>query len=145
MYSKEWKKREPAPNPLSLKADPTNFQTDSTSRFPVCKLHGCRIVERFPEDCPLATEKVYDALFELKVSAGNHLHPSDPKLSDSLDKHEKLDICSACIRQILRNVTVQRLRQALKAKPEPALPTGKSTGNGRIGERSRGPREAQYV
>jgi len=61
--------------------------------FPVCRLHGIRIVNALPSECPYRAEHRLDALAALQGRAYGLLMRADPS---GLDLLRQVEICEVC-------------------------------------------------
>lgn len=80
--------------------------------FPRCQLHGCKIVNKFPPNCPLSTENPLDTLQTMKNSA---FAATRANTDESGHRFRVLDCCERCISKNLANPTVSRLRRTIGA------------------------------
>ena len=136
-------KKAPAPGSLHQRAGERIKHGDSSTGFPICKLHKCAIVDRFPDGCPFAAANHMTAFLEMKKRAWSHLHPVDQSLSESLHQMSCYDVCWACFGELHTDPAVRRLRRA--AQP-PAEPETIDTGSARNGKPHRRPgRSPVYV
>ena len=81
-------------------------------RFPLCKLHGLRVVYRFPEGCPLGVVNPLDRILEIKRRGWGQV--GDRTTDDhrgGLTLLEITDVCNACVDRLLPNRHVHYLRE----------------------------------
>ncbi|MGB2987160.1 MAG: hypothetical protein WBE26_14920 [Phycisphaerae bacterium] len=82
-----------------------------TDPFPLCKLHGCRVVSQFPESCPLRAKNPLDRIYAIRQRGWRQLgdHTTDDHRGGlallAID-----DICSTCMDRMLGHRHVRYLR-----------------------------------
>ena len=82
-----------------------------SDRIPFCKLHGCRIVYRFPDGCPYNAANPLDRLYAIRSRGWRQL--SNATTEDHRGGLTLLaidDICNACIDRLCGHPHVVRLR-----------------------------------
>ena len=94
------------------------IQIDSIPPFPHCKLHDDRIVDSFPDGCPLAAP---DILAALGVMQDNGWRMSDGVVATGLIPTEgitlldRFDACNSCVDRMRLHPVVQYLRGHMHA------------------------------
>lgn len=131
-------KKVPAPGRSHQRAGEFRNYPHSSIPFRFCKLHGCLIVDRFPDGCPFASADPARSLLEMKDRAYAHLDPNDPRLSESVALMRQYNVCWDCQNRLYADPAIRRLRQAAQcpAEPEAEGACGACSGkkNGRIGK-----------
>jgi hypothetical protein len=80
-------------------------------RFPRCELHGCRIVDRLPKGCPLATADPVTAIISLVEQAWDRAYRRVlPDVFGGRTALARAAVCDACYDRIAGNPHVVRLR-----------------------------------
>ena len=93
--------------------------TDSTpicGRFPLCRLHGHRIVDALPKRCPLSKPSAIgavSAMWKLAWSGIAQFDRDGDALDDGLAMQDRCEICHNCIGRNLSHPTIRRLRRGL--------------------------------
>lgn len=80
------------------------------SPFPMCELHGHRLVRKFPPGCPLAHEHDKDVHYSLVALKDESFSDARGDPADAVLAGKIYDCCSACVFELLSNSHVQRLR-----------------------------------
>lgn len=119
-------------------------QGNCSTSFPKCNLHGCRIVNGFPGECPLSANKPQDALLEMKGRGYAGMDPRNPTPGAITERYNRYSVCNACVSTNLSNPTVRRLRRAQRPPTTPVTVTG-SPSNKRPGKRRRSAGSPVYV
>jgi hypothetical protein len=83
----------------------------SQCRFPVCPLHGFRIVYGFPPGCPFRRANPLEALAELEARGWAALGACD--YGGGGDCLDIAAVCGECVKRMLRHPHVRRLRKAV--------------------------------
>ena len=82
--------------------------------FPVCPLHGHRLVDGLPAGCPYRAEPRMDALATLQDKAYARLMQADPS---GLDLLRQVEVCEACR---LPSHVLERLKRPRGSTPAPS-------------------------
>lgn len=80
---------------------------------PLCILHGCRIVDGFPDRCILATANPLETLHAMRVRAFALCDEGPNTMTDGTQLHERTDLCGDCLARNLTSPVVRRLRHRL--------------------------------
>lgn len=81
-------------------------------RFPVCKLHGLRVVYRFPDGCPLGVVNPLDRIGQIRGRGWAQL--GDRATNDhrgGLTLLEIADVCISCADRLLGHRHAHYLRE----------------------------------
>lgn len=84
-----------------------NTQALGCPPFPVCELHGVRVVTRFPDGCPLAERNPLAKITEMNEAAWQLRGDNDPAVSAMF---ACADTCHRCVECKLRDPLVKLLR-----------------------------------
>lgn len=76
--------------------------------FPLCQLHNTRIVDAFPNSCPLGCTNTHAKLMEIK-DCSLWQGGSDPHCATAVALLS--DTCSRCVGRLLRDAHIQFLRR----------------------------------
>lgn len=109
--------------------DQRGFDQSMPHAFPVCNLHGRRIVDNFPRECPLIEPRATVAILALQDGGYAKLSTKRAgEIHDGLMDLERADICYACLRDLSPHPHVAQLRaQARQSTATTSVPPG---GNG---------------
>lgn len=102
---------------------------DHSESFPDCQLHGCNIVDSFPEGCPFRELRVMDALGQMQSEVWRERGTVAEGTLRSIRLSRRFETCEACVCRQLRHPDVQFLRSREQMSGEPA--PYRSDGNGK--------------
>lgn len=94
-------------------------EVNERTNFPLCRLHGTRIVDAFPPGCPYWNEWPHDRLAEMQDASWREISYAAFALK------ERYEICSSCrLPQDVRD----RVRSSSAAPAESRAPNSQSIG-----------------
>lgn len=92
------------------------------TRFPRCELHNVKIVNSFPDQCPLRVTNPFRAIMEIRDAGWRQLGAnSSAEYGRGLANLERERICQSCVSRLSPHVLVQELRSALSADEQSAV------------------------
>ncbi len=101
------------------------------STFPLCRLHGCRIVDLLPARCPMRAERALTAIHVMLDGAYRDLDTLDADATGALGALERAEICYECVSRRARHPSLRRLRRAKPAPVHKTYSERQTSGNGR--------------
>jgi len=85
-------------------------------RFPRCELHGCRIVDRLPKGCPLATAAPVVAIVALMERGWDRAYRQVwPDVTGGRADLARAAVCDACHSRNSGNPNIVRLREIARS------------------------------
>lgn len=99
---------------LTIIPPPVSDARPACERFPLCQLHGHRIIDELPKRCPLRAASPIQALSGMLDLAWKGLGQFDrdgDALDDGLAMQERAEVCGNCIARNLSQPTIRRLRR----------------------------------
>lgn len=81
-------------------------------RFPICELHGVRVVYTFPDGCALGVVNPLDRILEIQDRGWGQVGDRTTEdHSGGLTLLEIADVCNECVDRLLPNRHVRSLRE----------------------------------
>ena len=87
-----------------------SFPDRTSSRFPLCVLHGVTLVNRLPDVCAFRHSRPLEYIQHLKDSAYLELGRADGNSGTALDVLARGEVCLGCIRANGKHSRILTLR-----------------------------------
>jgi hypothetical protein len=85
-------------------------------RFPVCELHGFRIVDHLPNGCPFRAENPLFGVHRYRERARKRECLTDDDIGAAND-HHRADTCWKCVGRLSNHPNIRRLRGSIGLAP----------------------------